>query len=426
MENDKIKKKGLTKAVIILAVLVVIALGAGYAYAKYVTSKNGEAQAEIAEWNVAISINDNTNEDVNVDLAKTRIKESEEADVQDGYVAPGTAGKFNIEVNAENSDVSLEYEITMNTDYQNNQKFPKNLIFYSDESMQNALYHTENAIKLNGFISYNDSEKKDTIPIYWKWAYQTGATDMEMEENDVLDSAWMGRTVDPLVLKIVARQVNTNQNENQMTNQYAVTLDANGGTIQGYGNAKQVTKNVINGQQYGDLPTPVREGYKFVGWTEDLFDEKDIFEKINGVKYENGYWTFKDVDAHEKYGNGIPQISGFKDNTQYTLFVKGYTTQLSNLSVNFRIFFHYTDNTDSFQYVSSTSEQEKVYESTANKTVDYIGISYGDSGMVYLSQVKLIEGTSQNPKVTESNTIVTSKNNHTLTAIWEPASTSNP
>lgn len=44
------------------------------------------------------------------------------------------------------------------------------------------------------------------------------------------------------------------------TTAYEVVFDANGGTV------TATSKNVIKGESYGRLPTPVREGYDFAGW----------------------------------------------------------------------------------------------------------------------------------------------------------------
>ena len=46
-------------------------------------------------------------------------------------------------------------------------------------------------------------------------------------------------------MNVTAKQVN----ENPITGQYAVTLDANGGTIQGYGNSSQATKIITYGKK---------------------------------------------------------------------------------------------------------------------------------------------------------------------------------
>ena len=48
--NENVKKESFPKAIIILVILAVIALGFGFAFAKYVTSKNGIVSAQIAEF----------------------------------------------------------------------------------------------------------------------------------------------------------------------------------------------------------------------------------------------------------------------------------------------------------------------------------------------------------------------------------------
>ncbi len=413
MKSDTTNKKHnkILSIVIFIILVVAIVLIVGYAYAKYVTSQSGEAQAEIAEWNVAISINDNTNENVEVDLANTRNKEKEEADVQDGYVAPGTAGKFNIEVNAENSDVSLEYEINMNVDYGNNEKFPKNLVFYSDENMENAFYHTDNTIELNGFIGYNDSKKTATIPIYWKWAYETGTTDMEKEKNDELDSYWLGKTIEPLTLKVVAKQVNTNQDENPMANQYAVTLDTNGGTLEGYGDSGKVIKQVSYGGQYGELPEPTREGYTFKGWqtaenliSTDVSDwEQGAINTNNGQLVENNHRI------------RLKEYLKISPNTNYEISV-----QNSN-NIKIRVLCIYDKNK---VFVNSedpgTAMSSQKFTTKENASFMKISLRYHDGDDNKNISVEAIE--QANLKLianVKESTLVTINKNHTLTAIWE-------
>ena len=45
-----------------------------------------------------------------------------------------------------------------------------------------------------------------------------------------------------------------------VTPRYTVTFDANGGTV------SEINKTVINGERYGELPTPDRYNYTFLGW----------------------------------------------------------------------------------------------------------------------------------------------------------------
>ncbi len=64
-------------------------------------------------------------------------------------------------------------------------------------------------------------------------------------------------------------------------NNYVLTADANGGTIpttDGWtGTGATATKSVTFGESYGALPTPVLEGYSFLGW----FTEKDGGTEVN-------------------------------------------------------------------------------------------------------------------------------------------------
>lgn len=57
------------------------------------------------------------------------------------------------------------------------------------------------------------------------------------------------------------------QESSEPKSNYMITLDANGGKI---GSSKTVTKQVTIGDTYGDLPIPEKEGYTFLGWSENL------------------------------------------------------------------------------------------------------------------------------------------------------------
>ena len=147
-ENKKIK-------FIIISTLVISIISLiGFAFARYITKLNGTTRADIAKW--SFKVNGKTNENFVIDLANTRAGIEQEAEVQKGYIGPGTAGRFVIELDATGSDVSLKYDINLNVDYSDNKVFPKNLIFYEDSTMQNAIYHTDNNINLNGFIGWDD------------------------------------------------------------------------------------------------------------------------------------------------------------------------------------------------------------------------------------------------------------------------------
>ena len=64
------------------------------------------------------------------------------------------------------------------------------------------------------------------------------------------------------VLPATALADEVESNDEVTATSYTVTLDAAGGTMNGLETA---TKTVEDGKQIGTLPTPVKEGYTFLG-----------------------------------------------------------------------------------------------------------------------------------------------------------------
>ena len=196
-----------------------------------------------------------------------------------------------------------------------------------------------------------------------------------------------------------------------------------------------LTKQVNYGEAYGDLPVPTREGYRFVGWNgKNLFDEDSILMAINGAKYENEHYVFYTPQVHRAYGgitgssySGNKQMNiNYKENTQYTLAIKGSTQYFEDKARYGNIYygFFYTDGTRSS---GSTVSGEGTYLKTSdpNKTVECISFSYGIEGNAYIESIQLEEGTAATPYepyYITSSTPVSQNKNHTLTAIWEPIS----
>ena len=86
--------------------------------------------------------------------------------------------------------------------------------------------------------------------------------------------------------------------------EYTVNFDANGG------NTSVTSKKVKNGGKYGELPTPTKEGYTFVGWydTENNKIESTTTANISSdvtlkAKYEKNKYnvTFKNDDGSTLY-----------------------------------------------------------------------------------------------------------------------------
>lgn len=133
---------------------------------------------------------------------------------------------------------------------------------------------------------------------------------------------------------------------------------------------------------------------------KNLFDEESILMAIDEATYENGHYVFDVNNAYKKYKNDIPSLK-FKDNTQYTMTIKGYSVgnnpNTNNGFTNFRIAFKYTDGTTSFEKFNYLTETEITYTSTANKTIEKMYMYYGYVGNAYISHIQLEEGDTATP-----------------------------
>lgn len=128
---------------------------------------------------------------------------------------------------------------------------------------------------------------------------------------------------------------------------------------------------------------------------KNLFDEETILGSIEEATYENGHYVFDVNKAYRKYKYEIPTLK-FKENTQYIMTIKGYTTanNANNWNPNFRFRFKYTDETEVECWVHYNTEDTVNCTSTAGKTIDRIYMYYGYGGNVYISHIQLEEGTT--------------------------------
>ena len=437
----------------IICILTLIATMIGIAYAKYVTTLHGKAEVKIASW--SFKVNGQSSENFTINLADTRTGAQQQANVEDGFVGPGTSGVFKIIIDGTGSEVSIEYDINMDIDVQNNEKFPKNLIFYSDSEMENAIYHGDNSINLNGYILQSDTNKASEKMIYWRWDYETGQTEDEKNANDISDSEWMGKNVS-LNINVTGRQVA----ETFDNNQCEIVFDANGGVLSGYGNATKTSKTVSYGEQYGDLPVPVREGYTFAGWSRNL---ADLINNENYTIYNYDKKTSSEIRNDYNFGGLISQnyirIYGNEGNTYVDTMWTVTQNNLINVKENktyLLMFYVRTEKSIVHQYMEKyvNAHSGKTYitwnngkETYLKNEIDFkndgkwhlltetiivptgatsgkicigndIPNLYGEGSYFDVASIQFYEGETISPYYIESNTVVNEKQNHILVAKW--------
>ena len=321
------------------------------------------------------------------------------------------------------SQVSLKYDLDLSLT-----QVPENLIFYSDEEMTKAFLKENGAIHLDGTFLANDDNKTANRTIYWQWPIETGLTQTEIDNNDGLDSKWIGSDV---ILGIAAtgKQIMGDPDE-----KYTVTLDLNGGTLANHGEATMLTKQVNYGETYGDLPVPTREGYRFVGWNgKNMINIADTNEiSKNGVNFsvEDSVAKIKGINTYSTdyylkvyYPNKYE--CNFEKNKTYTLSatqsLNGGYFQINYIPTN-----------------GEASSSNCLVRLSAGRTItftipdDYEKIHYyfvGIHGTTSDIDVNFsiqceddITSTEYEPYIISDTTPVSQNKNHTLTAIWEPIS----
>ena len=130
-------------------------------HSKYISSANSSSEIKVATWDFKLNgVNSNS---IDINLKDTLSATNKYSQTE---VIPGTDGVIELDIDATNSKVALDYVINLSAD-----QVPENLKFYTDNT-----YTTEYTVE-EGFIGLED-EKQITHNIYWKWDFiQTDETD---------------------------------------------------------------------------------------------------------------------------------------------------------------------------------------------------------------------------------------------------------
>ncbi len=166
------KNKRKIISVLVLITLISVIFIAGYTFARYYKSINaGGGMASIARWSFGSK---NTEAVINL---------------SDEKIAPGSSGKFEIEIDATDSEVDVEYEILVSDE----KNIPTNMKFHAETKDEKGNIIATSSEK-NSFTELAGSELKGTIPIeknnqkriiivYWNWDFNEEDTSLT-DSND--------------------------------------------------------------------------------------------------------------------------------------------------------------------------------------------------------------------------------------------------
>ncbi len=169
------KTKKIVLFIVAVSVILLSFIG-GHSYAKYMSRVTGQGTADIANWNFKVNEKE---EQIQTISLKSTINNNT---VLNNKIAPGTEGSFEIKIDASDSDVGIDYVIK----FENESEKPINLKFIYNGKTYDSLTNLQR--DLTGTINATEQNKIKTIPISWKWSYQTGNNENEIAQNDEIDT----------------------------------------------------------------------------------------------------------------------------------------------------------------------------------------------------------------------------------------------
>lgn len=157
-------KKNRVKKLLIFYVFICIFFIASYTLSRYVTQISGDPEIGIAKFNVTVN---------DIDVTKGlpfELNLSPTTTTTDGKIAPNETGYFEIEINPNLTEVSLEYEFEFDFT-EMPEKFKLTYFTINDKETK---YPIENNIIKRDLILPNTihgftEEDKKTIKVYWSW-----------------------------------------------------------------------------------------------------------------------------------------------------------------------------------------------------------------------------------------------------------------
>lgn len=170
--------KNKTKRIITIScaiLLIVMIQMIGVTYAKYITTERGTGSANIAKWGFEIVKNGTQTKTVSL---VNRIASSS---MKTGEIAPGSSGTITIVVDAKDSEVDVDYAL----DFSNEVNKPQNMIFTYNNVEYSSLADIPS---IKGTIKHDNTSRTQQLNVRWEWPYQSGESETEQAECDILDT----------------------------------------------------------------------------------------------------------------------------------------------------------------------------------------------------------------------------------------------
>lgn len=173
--HNKLKKNKLLR----LYILIILSLIFSLTMSRYTSSSDLTLGIEVAKWDISINNTEVTPQTTKLDN-KIEMVVTENQD-QDGYIKAGQKGYFDIKIEPKYTEVSIQYNIKINTeDLPNEIKLTK----YSINNSSEKIDMTQNKT-ITGQILIDEKENLDEddtkiYRVYWEW----NAENSKIQIND--------------------------------------------------------------------------------------------------------------------------------------------------------------------------------------------------------------------------------------------------
>lgn len=156
-------------------------------YAKYLESKDGNTDFNIAKWKITVNNKDITQAATMTSIITPVYLENE--NIAQGVIAPGSEGYFDLDIDGTETEVSFRYNISITS---SENSIVNDLQITKYQINNDTPITTNGTSEISNTINYNETNKTVSIRVYFKWIDGDGESmDNETDTNASLsgDSA---------------------------------------------------------------------------------------------------------------------------------------------------------------------------------------------------------------------------------------------
>ncbi len=156
-------------------------------YAKYLESKDGNTDFNIAKWKITVNNKDITQAATMTSIITPVYLENE--NIAQGVIAPGSEGYFDLDIDGTETEVSFRYNISITS---SENSIVNDLQITKYQINNDTPITTNGTSEISNTVNYNETNKTVSIRVYFKWIDGDGESmDNETDTNASLsgDSA---------------------------------------------------------------------------------------------------------------------------------------------------------------------------------------------------------------------------------------------